>query len=156
LANRIYPKYKEALLNAETDADLGSGSAAAFLVDTGDYTFLASHEFKSDIPSTAITAISSNLIDVTVVCGVFDCSTVTWVAVSGDQSEAIIFFIDDGTASGNASRLVCYLDTGQTGLPVTPNGGDITFTPSSVGVFVLLRVLLIKFHGPQYCGPFLL
>lgn len=137
MANRIYPKYKEALLNAATDADLASGSAGALLVDTAGYTFLASHEFVSDVPSTAITAYSSNLVEVTVASGVFDCSTVTWVAVSGDQSEAIIFFIDDGTASGNTSRLVCYLDTGQTGLPVTPNGGDITFTPSSVGVFEL-------------------
>ena len=137
MANRIYPKYKEALMEGDTDVDLTSGSVAAMLVDTADYTFLASHEFKSDVPTSAITAISSNISGGTVVCGVFNCTTVTWVAASGQQSEAIIFFVDDATASGNASRLVCYLDTGQTGLPVTPNGGDITFTPSSVGVFEL-------------------
>ena len=137
MANRIYPKYKEALMEGDTDVDLTSGSVAAILVDTGFYTFAASHEFLSDVPTSAITAISSNISGGTVVCGVFDCTTVTWVAASGQQSEAIIFFVDDGTASGNASRLVCYLDTGQTGLPVTPNGGDITFTPSTVGVFEL-------------------
>jgi hypothetical protein len=124
-------------MNGDTDVDLTSGSVAAALVDTAGYTFAANHEFLSDVPTSAITAISSNISGGTVASGVFDCTTVTWVAASGDQSEAIIFFVDDGTVSGNSSRLVCYLDTGQTGLPVTPNGGDITFTPSSVGVFEL-------------------
>ncbi len=137
MANRIYPKYKEALMNGDTDVDLTSGSVKALLVDTDGYTFLASHVFKSDVPTSAITAISSNISGGTVASGVFDCTTVTWVAASGDQSEAIIFFVHDGTPSGDSSRLVCYLDTGQTGLPVTPNGGDITFTPSTVGVFEL-------------------
>ncbi len=137
MANRIYPRYKEALMNGDTDVDLTSGSVKALLVDTDGYTFLASHVFKSDVPTSAITAISSNISGGTVASGVFDCTTVTWVAASGDQSEAIIFFVHDGTPSGDSSRLVCYLDTGQTGLPVTPNGGDITFTPSTVGVFEL-------------------
>ena len=137
MANRIYPKYKEALMNGDTDVDLTSGSIKALLVDTDGYTFLATHEFKSDVATSAITAISSNISGGTVASGVFDCTTVTWVAASGDQSEAIIFFVHDGTPSGDSSRLVCYLDTGQTGLPVTPNGGDITFTPSTVGVFEL-------------------
>jgi len=137
MANRIYPKYKEALMNGETDVDLVSGSIKAMLIDTADYTFAANHEFKSDVDSDAITSISQNLSGNTVASGVFNCTTVTWTAATGDQSEAIIFFVHDGTVSGDASRLVCYLDTGQTGLPVTPNGGDITFTPSTVGVFEL-------------------
>ena len=135
MANRIYPLYKQSLLNADAGVDLASGSCAAVLVDTADYTFAANHQFLSDISASAQIAISSDIQNRTVASGVFDCSVVTWVAVSGNQSEAIVFFVDSGSA--DQSRLVCYLDTGQTGLPVTPNGGDITFTPSSVGVFEL-------------------
>jgi hypothetical protein len=33
--------------------------------------------------------------------------------------------------------LVAYLDTGVTGLPVTPNGGDITISWHASGIFQL-------------------
>ena len=137
MANRIYPLFKQALMSSAIGVDLVSGSCAAMLIDTEEYTFSAADQWRSDVSASAVIAISSE-IDAgkrTVASGVFDCSTVTWVSVTGDQAEAIIFFVDSGSA--DASRLVSYLDTGQTGLPVTPNGGDITFTPSSVGVFAL-------------------
>ena len=34
-------------------------------------------------------------------------------------------------------RLALYLDTSQTGLPVTPNGGDITVTWNASGIFTI-------------------
>lgn len=80
-------------------------------------------------------AVSANLASKTVVNGVFDHDPVTWSSVSGDVSEALIYYIHTGTEG--TSRLVAFLDTGQTGLPVTPNGGDITFTPNASGVFAL-------------------
>lgn len=135
MANRIYPLYKQSLMSSAVGVDLVSGSCYAILVDTEEYTFNAAHQFASDISASANIEESSDITGRTVASGVFDCDTVTWVAVSGDQAEAIIFVIDNDAAG--ADRLVAYLDTGQTGLPVTPNGGDITFTPSSVGVFEL-------------------
>lgn len=124
-------------MSSAIGVDLVSGSCAAVLVDTEEYTFSQAHQFLSDIGASAQIAISSEIDAAkrTVASGVFDCSTVTWVSVTGDQAEAIVFFVDTNSAA--SSKLVCYLDTGQTGLPVTPNGGDITFTPSSVGVFAL-------------------
>jgi hypothetical protein len=43
--------------------------------------------------------------------------------------------VDTGTAA--TSPLVAYIDTGVTGLPVTPNGGNITVTWNASGIFQL-------------------
>jgi hypothetical protein len=67
--------------------------------------------------------------------GVFDAADKTISAVSGDVSEALILYIHTGTEG--TSRLICFLDTGVTGLPVTPNGGDITITWHASGIFAL-------------------
>ena len=45
--------------------------------------------------------------------------------MTGDPSEALVIYKDTGTES--TSPLIMYIDTA-TGLPVTPNGGDITVT----------------------------
>jgi hypothetical protein len=130
------------------NATLTSGSVCAYLVDTEEISFSANQKFVTDLSgvgaggfssnpvgASGLVAKSDNITGITVASGRFSCDTVTWRAVTGDQCEAILFVTD--RPSGQKSRLVCYLDTNQTGLPVTPNGGDITFTPSSVGVFEL-------------------
>lgn len=133
MANAIYPLYKQALMDADTDVDLIAGNVKVALVDTGVYTYSAAHQFLSDL--TGVTATSGNLASKTVTNGVFDAADVTLTAVSGNQSEALVFYID--TANPATSRLVTYLDTGQTGLPVTPNGGDIDIVWNASGIFAL-------------------
>jgi hypothetical protein len=59
---------------------------------------------------------------------------VTFTAVTGDVSEAVILYKDTGVAA--TSPLIAYIDTA-TGLPVTPNGGDITVTVPASGWFSL-------------------
>jgi uncharacterized protein YigE (DUF2233 family) len=46
-----------------------------------------------------------------------------------------VIYIDTGTAG--TSPLVAYIDTGVTGLPVTPNGGNINVTWNASGIFAL-------------------
>ena len=46
-----------------------------------------------------------------------------------------MIYIDTGVAG--TSRLIAYIDTGVTGLPVTPNGGDINITWDAAGIFTL-------------------
>jgi hypothetical protein len=55
--------------------------------------------------------------------------------VTGNSAEALVFYIDTGTAA--TSRLVSYIDSGFSGLPVTPNGGDITLSFNASGIFAL-------------------
>jgi hypothetical protein len=135
MVNAVYPLYKQALLDADANVDLIAGDVKAILVDTADYTFSNAHDFLNDVPVAARVATSGNLASKTVTNGTFDCANFTWTAVTGDISEAVIFFIDTGVET--TSRLVVYLDTGITGLPVTPNGGDINFNVDAAGVFTL-------------------
>lgn len=122
MANAIYDEYKEALMDALANVDLVAGTVKATLIDAADYTFSQTHDFIDDVPAAARVA-TATLANKSVANGVFDADDVTFSAVTGDQCEAILIWID--TATESTSRLVAYLDTGITGLPVTPNGGDI-------------------------------
>lgn len=133
MANAIYPKYKEAVIQSSANSSL-TGTVKAALVDTGTYTYSAAHEFLSSLTGVVGTAQTIGATK-SYTNGVFDGGDVTFTAVSGATVEAIVLYIDTGVAG--TSRLVAYLDTGVTGLPVTPNGGDITVTWNASGIFAL-------------------
>ncbi len=57
--------------------------------------------------------------------GAADGADVTFTSVSGPTIEAIVIYRDTGTEA--TSPLIAYIDTA-TGLPITPNGGDIIVT----------------------------
>lgn len=124
MANALYGKGREKFLNA--DIDWAADNIKVVLVDTNDYTVsIDTHEFLSDVASGARVATSSNLASKTSTLGVADAADVTLSAVTGDQSEALVIYKDTGSAA--TSPLIAYIDTA-TGLPVTPNGADITIT----------------------------
>ena len=133
MANAIYPLYKQALLDASANVDLNDGTVKVALVDTGVYTYSAAHEFLTSLTGVVGTAQTINA--TTVTNGLFDGDNVTYTAVSGNSVEALVIYIDTGTAG--TSRLVPCIDTSVTGLPVTPNGGDITITWNASGIFQL-------------------
>lgn len=135
MANAIYPKYKEALLDAFTDIDINMLTAKVALIDTGAYTYNSAHDFWDDVPGGAVIGTPQTLTSKSVTNGVFDAGDVTFTSVSGNTVEALIIYIDTGTAS--TSRLVAYIDTGVTGLPLTPNGGNVTITWNASGIFAL-------------------
>jgi hypothetical protein len=133
MANAIYPLYKQALLDASANVDLNDGTVKVALVDTGTYTYSATHEFLTSLSGVVGTAQTINT--TTVTNGLFDGDNVTFTAVTGNSVEALVIYIDTGTAG--TSRLVAYIDTSVTGLPVTPNGGDISITWNASGIFQL-------------------
>lgn len=135
MANAIYPKYKEALLDALANVDLMSSTVKVTLVDLADYTYNAAHDFIDDVPSGARVATATLSTGKSVTNGVFDADDITFTSVTGDQSEALIVWID--TTVEGTSRLVAFIDTGVTGLPVTPNGGNINVTWDAGGIFTL-------------------
>ncbi|MHB8067448.1 MAG: hypothetical protein ACYDIC_06065 [Desulfobaccales bacterium] len=121
MSNALYEKGREGFLAGEIDWD--TDVIKAVLVDAADYTVnLAAHEFLSDIPPAARVATSAALAGKTVANGVADAEDLTLPTVNGDPAEALVIYQDTGTAG--TSRLIAYIDTA-TGLPVTPNGGDI-------------------------------
>lgn len=135
MANALYNTFKQDLLNKVFDMD--TDTIKASLVDAADYTYSAAHDEYSggarDVALVAIVAESGALGSPTIVNGTFDTADFTWTAVTGDQSEDIILW-DDTIAN---DRLCVFYDTGITGMPVTPNGGNINVTVNASGWFSL-------------------
>lgn len=135
MANALYNTFKEGLL--DKIFDLNTDTIKASLIDAADYTFSAAHDEYSgastDVASGAKVAESGALGSPTITSGTFDTADFTWSAVTGDQSEDVILW-DDSIAN---DRLIAFYDTGMTGMPVTPNGGDINVTVNASGWFSL-------------------
>lgn len=135
MANVIYPKFKEALLDGSANIDINDGTVKVALIDTADEAYNAADTFLSDVTGAGIVGTAQTIANTTVTNGLFDGDNVTFSAVSGDPCEALLIYIDTGVAG--TSRLVAFIDTGVTGLPVTPNGGDITISWNASGIFQL-------------------
>lgn len=141
MANAIYPKYKEKIMNPGTlgptsgDAvDLIDDTIKVALIDTGTYTYSSTHEYYSSASSAAV-GTPQTLASKTITSGVFDAADLTYTAVTGNSVEAYIIYKDTGTAS--TSPLIAYFDSASSGLPFTPNGGNLTITWNASGIFAL-------------------
>jgi len=138
MANALYPKWKEAIIQGTANSALnGSGATGVYvaLVDTGTYTYLASHEFYSSLSGVVGTDQEIGATK-TYTNGVFDGADTTHSSVSGASAEALVVYVKNAGAN-TTWRLVAYIDTSVTGLPVTPNGGNIAITWNASGIFAL-------------------
>ncbi len=123
MANALYDKGRNAFLSG--DIDWVNDTIRVYLIDTDDYSVdLANDEFLDDIAAGAKVA-NAALASKTAVAGVADAADTVLSSVSGDTSEALVIAKWSGVES--TSELIAYIDTA-TGLPVIPNGGDITIT----------------------------
>ncbi len=134
MANALYPKWKEQLLQFTANNDVSAGTVKVALIDTGTYTYSSANQFWSSASAASI-GTPQTLGSKTFTNGVFDAADVTFTAVTGASVEALIIYIDTGTAA--TSPMLAYIDTSVTGLPVTPNGGDISITWNVSGIFAL-------------------
>lgn len=123
MANALYDKGREAFLAGDLAWD--TADIRCILIDNADYTVdLVNHDFLDDVAAAGRVATSGSFASKTTTAGVADAADVTLTSVSGDPSESIIIYSHDGGAD-SARRLIAYIDTA-TGLPITPNGADIT------------------------------
>ena len=135
MANTAYPRFLQGLLVEEFQ--LSADAIKATLADAADYTYSASHSsYATDVTAGAKVAVSAALTSPTVTNGVFDTADFTWTAATGDQSELVLLWNDTPTTPV-ADPLMIHYDTGMTGMPVTPNGGDLNFTVNASGWFAL-------------------
>lgn len=137
MANALYVAYRNGVLGAHaTYVDLNADTIKAALIDHGtDTPNTTTDDFYNDISAGLVGSLSSALTTPTigtVAAGVFDADNVTFTAVSGNSVESVNLIKDTGNTA--TSNLIAYWDTG-TGLPVTPNGGDITVTWNASGLF---------------------
>ena len=122
MANALYDPGRESFLKGEIAWQTDNIKAVLVKTATG-YTFSAAHQFLSSILVGERIATSANLGTKTTTSGVADAANVTFTAVTGDACGAVVLYKD--TTDAATSNLIAYIDTA-TGLPVTPNGGDIT------------------------------
>lgn len=124
MANTLYDfarqRFLEAQINWMTD------TIKVILVDTGAYTpQTAVHQYLADIPISARIAGPVTLTSKSTAGGAADAADCTFTSVTGASIESIVIYSDSGTEA--TSPLIAYIDTA-TGLPITPNGGDIIVT----------------------------
>ena len=122
MANTLYDycrqRFLEAQINWMTD------TVKVILVSTSAYTpQTAIHQYLADIPVSARIAGPVTLTAKATTGGAADAADCTFTSVSGATINAIVVYKDTGTEA--TSPLIAYIDTA-TGLPITPNGGDIT------------------------------
>lgn len=122
MANALYDPGRDGFLGGDNDWD---NDHRVILGDAADYTVnLATHDFLNDVAAGARVA-TSGAMTTSHTAGIADAIDVTLSAVTGDPSEFLVIYQHTGTES--TSDLVAYIDTA-TGLPVTPNGGDISIS----------------------------
>ena len=124
MANTLFDAARQRFL--EGQFNWLTDTIKVILVDTGAYTpQTAIHQYLADIPLSARIAGPVTLTSKATVGGAADGADVTFTSVSGPTIEAIVIYRDTGTEA--TSPLIAYIDTA-TGLPITPNGGDIIVT----------------------------
>jgi hypothetical protein len=121
--------------NVQLDAD----TIAIMFIDNADDTIVATDASLSDVVSGArvpaaasAPSLGSKTIGVVGV-GVFDAADTTFTTLTGDQSEQLLMF--KNTGSDATSILIACWDTFTSGMPITPNGGDVTIQWNSSGIY---------------------
>ena len=124
MANTLYDYCRQRFLEAQIN--WMTYTIKVILVSTSAYTpQTAVHQYLSDISGSARIAGPVTLTAKATTGGAADAADATFTSVSGSTINAIVIYKDTGTEA--TSPLLAYIDTA-TGLPLTPNGGDVIIT----------------------------
>lgn len=132
MASSLFNPGREGFASGEIVWKASGGSTIKAALVRG-YTFDATHKFVSDITGAGgtLVATSAALSSLTNTDGIADAADVTFTSVAaGAAIPAVVLFQSSAVTGGadvaaTAQRLIGYIDTA-TGLPVTPNGQNIT------------------------------
>lgn len=139
MANTLFDIYKEALLgggnHGGTLVNLTSDTIKVSLIDISQINpDTVNHEDLADLAPDPRVGADQTLGSITTTNGTFDAADSTFTSVTGNQIEELLIWKDTATAS--TSVLLVSFDTA-TGLPVSPNGGDIVIQWNGSGIFSL-------------------
>jgi hypothetical protein len=126
MANSLYDLGREKFLRGERSWN--NDAIKAVLTDHGtDTPNVTTDDFLDDISAGTVATSPNNFSSKTTTSGVADAADLTstdaFSAVSGATCESLNLYYASGVAS--TSALLVYIDTANSTLPVTPNGGDI-------------------------------
>lgn len=127
MANALYDVARYKFANGEISWPTGAIKVA--LVDTGQYSVnLSTDTSMANIAVGAIIAGPLSLNNKTIESnGAVNGDDLTFSTVSGNSIEAIVIYLEIDALTPASNPLIAYIDTA-TGLPITPNGGDIIVT----------------------------
>jgi len=138
MANAIYPLYKQNLLAGTAGYDLDNNTIPdgpyMALIDTGTYTYSATHGTYSQL--SGIVGTDQRITNPTIVNGTFDGADLLFTSVTGATVEGFVIYRHT-TGANTTWPLVEFYDLAGGGLPLTPNGGNITVTFNALGIFTL-------------------
>ena len=139
MSNQLYGLGRELFLEGGIDALTATMALSLF---TTAYTPNLTTDQYYSTPYGAVTPTAGpvTLTSPTGSLGTFSAANTTFTSVSGSASAYLVLFKNTGTNS--TSPLIGLIDTA-TGLPVTPNGGNITVAWASGQVFTLFQGLEI-------------
>ena len=121
MTNAVLPKFKESLAQV-----LLTGTVKAVLIDTANYTYSATHQYLSSVPSNARWGTPQTLVNKSVTGGAFSADPVSFTGlVSAPTLEAVILYLDTGNEA--TSQLIAYIDQG-TNLPTVANQTQVNLT----------------------------
>lgn len=144
MANALFSAFKAVVLGdgAVTGfsvPDLEGGDQRIILIDSADDTFDPTALTDQDLADVAAgarvatAALASESVAMAAGTATYDAADTTFTAVTGDQAEVILIYEHTGTEA--TSLLIVYFDTFASGMPVTPNGGDIVVQWHASGIF---------------------
>lgn len=131
MTNLLYDKAREGFVSGEIVWKEGGSVIKAVLVR--GYTYSAGHKFLSEVVGAGGTLVATaTLSSLTNVNGVLDAADTTWPAVPDGAAipHCIIYqasAVTGGTdLAASAQRLIVFVDRATSGMPILPNGQDVT------------------------------
>lgn len=131
MTNTLFLEGRAGFLQGDIDWD--ADTIRIMLIDRDEYTFSGAHTFVTSIDTDAkikIYEVAGGLGTKTTASGIADANDCTLSAVSANTSVVGAIIIYQDTGSPSTDRLIAWIDTA-TGIPASPNGGDITVQWSS-------------------------
>ena len=143
MANSLFLAYKQEQIGDAAGPGHGAidweaaGTINATLIDSADDTInVNTDQDIADIVAgarVATVALTSRTAVASSNTLTMDAADATFTSVTGDQSEQVIIWNSTGTES--TSLLIVFFDTFTSGMPVTPNGGNIDLVFNASGIF---------------------
>lgn len=141
MANFVFNSFRNGILGAHaTRVDLDADTIKAIFIDHTDYTPVVGDDFISDFTGTSVPAAQASCPSLanktigSVGVGIFDADNTVFTTLTGDQVESLVLFKATGTDA--TSDTICRWDTA-TGLPLTPNGADVTIAWAAGGILTV-------------------
>jgi len=140
LATVIHDDFLDAMLGNPTHSviDFNADNIDVSLLDETDSGTITASFVDYDEVDTATVVATTDLASITigtVATGALDAADTTFSTVTGDAADFLLLWKNSGTPA--TSPLAITWDSATTGLPVTPNGGDITVTWNASGLITL-------------------